>query len=292
MDSQLRELLQVDGRSDFTRLASRTGMTRASVAALVKNAIADGSLKITTTVHPAISGRTLVAHISIWIVGDIQPIQETALGERAVTFFSVIGGLYSAVAEVRCSSLHELSELCERFRRTKDVEAINVLTYGSIHRMAGVNVREPAPSRVLDPLDRRLIHALQANGRATFDDLAKAAETSTSSAANRVRRLIQEGSIHVGAMAGRHAQSHTIAMGAGLNVNGSALPLLEKLCELPNVEFAATTLGRFDAVVTFSADSLGGLSQTLANIRGHSAVTSVETWIHLETLREEYGLQD
>ncbi len=274
MDSQLRELLQVDGRSDFTRLASRTGMTRASVAALVKNAIADGSLKITTTVHPAISGRTLVAHISIWIVGDIQPIQETALGERAVTFFSVIGGLYSAVAEVRCSSLHELSELCERFRRTKDVEAINVLTYGSIHRMAGVNVREPAPSRVLDPLDRRLI------------------QTSTSSAANRVRRLIQEGSIHVGAMAGRHAQSHTIAMGAGLNVNGSALPLLEKLCELPNVEFAATTLGRFDAVVTFSADSLGGLSQTLANIRGHSAVTSVETWIHLETLREEYGLQD
>jgi Lrp/AsnC family transcriptional regulator, leucine-responsive regulatory protein len=55
---------------------------------------------------------------------------------------------------------------------------------------------EPASGAVaLDTIDRRLLGALQANGRATFDELAAAVGLSPSATLRRVRRLEDAGVI-------------------------------------------------------------------------------------------------
>lgn len=48
---------------------------------------------------------------------------------------------------------------------------------------------------VLDAIDRRLLRALQANGRATYDQLAAEVQLSPSAALRRVKRLEEAGAI-------------------------------------------------------------------------------------------------
>ena len=50
-------------------------------------------------------------------------------------------------------------------------------------------------SNSLDPIDLRVLRALQANGRATFDELAQLVSLSPSATLRRVRRLEEEGFI-------------------------------------------------------------------------------------------------
>ncbi|HKX96058.1 MAG TPA: Lrp/AsnC family transcriptional regulator, partial [Methylibium sp.] len=48
---------------------------------------------------------------------------------------------------------------------------------------------------LLDAIDRRLLRALQANGRATYDQLAAEVQLSPSAALRRVKRLEEAGAI-------------------------------------------------------------------------------------------------
>lgn len=69
----------------------------------------------------------------------------------------------------------------------------------------------------LDAIDRRILRALQANGRITFDELAGEVGLSASAALRRVRRL-EEAGVIAGYVALLHAERLGLGLTAYLNV--------------------------------------------------------------------------
>jgi hypothetical protein len=60
------------------------------------------------------------------------------------------------------------------------------------------------------------------------------------------------------------------------------------LAAMPSVIFVARTLGRYDVLVTVRAFSAAQLVGLLDIVRGMPGVNAVESWAHLEVVKESY----
>nr|WP_272928665.1 Lrp/AsnC ligand binding domain-containing protein [Leucobacter luti] len=60
------------------------------------------------------------------------------------------------------------------------------------------------------------------------------------------------------------------------------------LLDVPTIEFAARTLGRYGLIATIAARSIGDYTDIVRMIRAHPAVSRVETWVHASVWLERY----
>ena len=58
---------------------------------------------------------------------------------------------------------------------------------------------------------------------------------------------------------------------------------------MSSVIFVARTLGRFDLLVTVRAFSAAQLVEILDSVRALPGVSGVESWVHLEVIKENYA---
>ena len=65
--------------------------------------------------------------------------------------------------------------------------------------------------------------------------------------------------------------------------------MIEELRRGRGVDFAARTLGRFDAVATLVEPSAGALYASLERLRALPGVTRIKAWLHLAVLKEDYA---
>lgn len=110
----------------------------------------------------------------------------------------------------------------------------------------------PAPSglRPLDDLDRRIVSALQLDGRASWTAVAKSCDTSVPTVARRAQQLIADGIIRVAVMpeVGADGPSESFMLRIGCRP-GQQLAVLERLADLDDVRFLALVTGEDDIVL-------------------------------------------
>jgi hypothetical protein len=70
---------------------------------------------------------------------------------------------------------------------------------------------------------------------------------------------------------------------------GDGGDVLNALATTRSVIFVARTLGRFDVLVTVRGFSTGHLVETLDAVRALPAVSAVESWTHLQVVKETYA---
>jgi len=141
---------------------------------------------------------------------------------------------------------------------------------------------------VLDEVDRRLLALLQRDGRTSFADLGEAVGLSTSAARTRVLRLLESGTVHVGARVHPGALGLAQVLGVALSFDGQADEALETIRQMAQVDYLATAVGRCDAVCTIVSHSAEGVFQLLESIRAVPGVRTVESHTHLRLVRESY----
>jgi len=137
-------------------------------------------------------------------------------------------------------------------------------------------------------VDRRLISLLQHDGRASFADLGVEVGLSTSAARTRVLRLLESGTVHVGARIHPGALGRVHVVGVGLTFAGDPAKAVETMTRLPEVVYFATSVGRYDAIATLSAHSADGVLQLIETVRAAPGVRSVSAWTHLRLIKELY----
>ncbi len=147
----------------------------------------------------------------------------------------------------------------------------------------------------MDPIDRSIVTALQANGRASNVELARRVDLAPSTTLERVRRLEERRVIK-----GYRAVLDPRAL--GYEVQAVVLIILDRhqagpidefearVCAVPEVTFCYHLTGRYDYmlhVVVRDIDHLRNLvTHGIAAIRG---VEKQETFLVLSTVKEDQG---
>lgn len=143
----------------------------------------------------------------------------------------------------------------------------------------------------LDLVDRRIVEALQVDGRRPFTRIARELGISESQVRQRVARLESAGVLQVVAVTNPIALGFHMTAMIGLTVTPAhrqrAIAVLQ---ELPEVSYLVATAGSVDIlceVVCADHDHLHRfLTETLAGLEG---VTSTQTLVYLRILKESYG---
>lgn len=131
--------------------------------------------------------------------------------------------------------------------------------------------------REVSDLDRRIVVALQQDGRASWTSIAEFAGASVSTVTRRGQQLLSEGIVRVGIVPTLGSEGHVETFFVRINCTpGSQLGVAEKLTESPYVRFVTLVTGKFDV---FAEVVIPGDSATYAHVlTGLQAIPGVERW--------------
>lgn len=286
-DEAIVELLEVNGRLTHREIARVVGLSRSAAAARVQRLLTSGLVVIRGAVHPAVLGRGALAHVSVSVHGPAAPVAAELARREDVPFLSLTSGPYGLVAEVRSPSPREIDTAVSEMRALTGVSSVDTLTYVEVMRDVIGPVGDVETH--VDAVDRALLVELQNDGRASYVDLADAVGLSPAGARRRVVRLIEASVVRVGAVVRHSGRDRQSAMGFGVRLAGAHHDVVAALAAMPSVIFVARTLGRFDVLVTIRAFSAGQLVEMLDAVRALPGVRGLESWTHLEVVKESYA---
>ncbi len=286
-DAELIRALQEDGRASILSLAERVGQSRAVVAARLRTLLSDRTVRVVAAVDPVFLGQHVLAHVSIRTDGAVEVVAEHLRDMSETVLVSAVGGAHDIVTEVRVGSMSELHDLLARIRGSAGVLDINTIIYSTV--IKGFFVSEYHGGVTLDGIDEALIEHLQSDGRMSFRALGEQVRLSPSAVATRVQRLIDAGVIKISVVEARGLAHRQLSMGVGMTLGDDDEAVIDELRRGRGVDFAARTLGRFDAVATLVEPSAGALYASLERLRALPGVTRIEAWLHLAVLKEDYA---
>ncbi|HXY80416.1 MAG TPA: Lrp/AsnC family transcriptional regulator [Gaiellaceae bacterium] len=155
-------------------------------------------------------------------------------------------------------------------------------------RLAADSRRGPvAPARRVDELDRRVIEALQVNGRGSFRGIAGRLGVSEATVRSRYARLVGEGILQVVAVTNPLGLGFDQAL-VGLKTSGPPGIVADELARWPEVDYVVVTAGQFDLVVEIVASDRHELLELTNRMRGLDGVVSTETFLYLEMWKQLY----
>lgn len=287
LDEAIVELLEGNGRLTHREIARHVGLSRSAAAARVARLLATGQIVIRGAVHPAVLGRPVHAHVSVVVHGPAAPVGAQLARRDDIPFLSLTSGQHALVAEIRSASARDVDRAVSELRAVPGVTGVDTVSYVEVMRDVIGPVGEVGTE--LDDTDWALLRELQEDGRASYVDLARTVGLSAAGARRRVVRLIQNKVIRIGAVVRHSGQDRQSAMGFGIRLAGDHHEVVAALTGMPSVIFVARTLGRFDVLVTIRAFSTAHLVEVLDTVRALPGVRGLESWSHLDVVKESYA---
>ncbi|WP_405561086.1 Lrp/AsnC family transcriptional regulator [Streptomyces sp. NBC_01180] len=288
-DLALVHLLQEDGRTSYETLAARVGLSRAAARARALRLTEEGVLRIVGVIHPAVLGRTVSAHVAIDVVGPAEPVARTVAGLSEAVFVTLTAGRRPVIAELRTSDFDALSALVADVARLPGVRGVDTTPYTRVLKDPYLPVTSPGVVS-LDETDHAILRALQADGRMSYAELADRIAMSAAAARARSLRLLDAGVFRVAAL----VRPGTLGMGhlAGFSMRRSGdvrgAAAVGGLLATEQVQFAAECVGRADVIGTVGGETLADVLVSLEKLRALDGVHGLESWLHLELVKERY----
>jgi len=286
LDVRIVEELRIDGRIGRNELAAKLGVSRPTISKRLNALIESGRVHVVGIVHPSTIGLDALAHVAIAVDKPVRQVAARIAELHDVPYVSLTSGRYPLIAEIRTAGAARLAASLERIRSIDGVRETNTLVYTDL--IVDIGRPDKVPVTHLDPLDVRLLGVLQDDGRASYTELAEAAGTSPGTARIRVKRLIDDGVLRIGALTGGQHETE-VAVGFGIRASGPASDLAEVIKDLPGVNFLASTIGRFDLLGTVHATRLEDVVSSLDTVRALRSVLDLESWVHFRTVKERYN---
>lgn len=155
-----------------------------------------------------------------------------------------------------------------------------------------MNESAAAPKVTLDDTDRKLIDALQHDGRASYADLALLVSLSPAATRLRVQRLLDGGVVKIVGVTDPLALGYPVMAALGVRVERNVREVADRIADIDGVIYVVFTSGSFDLLVeVVCADSARLLTVIDDEIRAISGVRSVEsfTYFGIHTHRFVWG---
>src|SRR3982751_2366675 len=164
--------------------------------------------------------------------------------------------------------------------RSDDVQPLRIPASGS--------ERGPvAPARRTDELDRRIIEALQSNGRESCRAIAARVGVSEATVRARYARLCDDDILQVVAVTNPLGLGFEQAL-IGVKTSGAPSSVADEISKWHEADYVVVTAGQFDVVVEVVASGRTELLEITNRIRALEGVVSTETFLYLEMWKQLY----
>ncbi|HTU31360.1 MAG TPA: Lrp/AsnC family transcriptional regulator [Solirubrobacteraceae bacterium] len=288
IDSELVRRLHQEGRLSYEALAQAVGLSRTAVRARLDRLMESGGLRVVGVLHPTILGVTALAHLTITHSGDGASITGPIAELQDAVFVSIVVGRPGIVAELQCRDLETLDRALTEIRALEPVRRVETAIYTRVLKNTSAPVGRPS-SLEFDAIDVQVIGQLQRDGRIPFAELAKRVALSPSAARTRVLRLIEVGLIQITGILNPTVFGMTEMCGFDLTLDGrDDDAVLRQIARMGSVDYLAASIGRADAVGTLIARQRSEIRSSLESIRELAGVTGVESWVHVDLVKERY----
>ena len=144
-----------------------------------------------------------------------------------------------------------------------------------------------APLLRVDETDRRIIEALQRNGRESFRGIAARVGVSEATVRTRYGRLTQDGILQVVGVTNPLGLGFEQAL-VGVKTSGPPSRVADEISKWPEADYVVVTAGQFDVVVEVVASGRIELLELTNRIRALDGVVSTETFLYLEMWKQLY----
>ncbi|HVS85374.1 MAG TPA: Lrp/AsnC family transcriptional regulator [Gaiellaceae bacterium] len=144
-----------------------------------------------------------------------------------------------------------------------------------------------APARQVDDLDRRIVEALQKNGRESFRAIAALLGVSEATVRARYSRLTREGVLQVVAVTNPLGLGYDEAL-VGIKTAGAPGDVADEISHWEEADYVVVTAGRFDVVVEVVVVDRRHLLDLTNRMRAIEGVVSTETFLYLEMWKQMY----
>jgi len=140
--------------------------------------------------------------------------------------------------------------------------------------------------QAVDGLDRRLIEALQENGRESFRGLAKQLNVSEATVRNRYTRLVEANVMQVTGITNPLGVGFESMAMVGVTTNGPAAPVAEEVAGWREVSYVVITTGRFDLLIEVVCVTRRQLITVTDRIRSVKLVAGAEVFGYLDLIKQ------
>src|ERR1017187_984302 len=290
IDTRLCEELQHDGRASMESLASVVGLSRVAAGARVARLIDSGALRIIGIVHPSALGLRVAAHLSISVSGSARATGQNIAALNSFPLVSVVAGRAALIAEVYATNMTALRALIRVVTAMQNVAHVEAAVYTErikdLYAPPGI-----IPPTEIDNVDRQVLEALKMNGRASYAEIARITNFSASAIRGRVNQLTSRGVVRISAVLTPGMVGLQHMCGFGLHLRGGTEYESVSIIEaMESVSYLSLTLSRFDGIGTMLAKSQADVVTELDRIRSTPGVEGLESWTHLEVVKENHLL--
>jgi Lrp/AsnC family transcriptional regulator for asnA, asnC and gidA len=145
-----------------------------------------------------------------------------------------------------------------------------------------------AGSASLDDLDRALVAALQADGRASFREIARQLSVAEGTIRNRYERLCDAGVLDVVGVTNPLALGFDAMAMVGLTTHGRSQTVADAVAELPEVSYVVIVAGQFDLLVELVCRDHAHLLETTEKLGTLDGVVAANTFVYLKLAKQSF----
>lgn len=287
LTERLIHALQQDGRTSYNDLAAQLDAPRNLVSTTVRQLLETGQIRVVATAASAATGAHVLAHVALRCAPHAAELITRLQEQEDITLVSAVSGDHDIVVEIRSPDLASLHEALRRIRTHETVSTAAVTLYHRVVKSAFST--HPSGDGKLDSTDVALIELLREDGRRSFNDLASQVHLSPTAVRGRVHRMQEAGLLRISALIPHTPQSGRIKVGVGLSLSGEDEDAVASIAAMPEVEFAAEAIGRFDVIATLNSSDAAEIAGRLGELRSIPQIRHMETWMHVRTHKEDYS---
>jgi DNA-binding Lrp family transcriptional regulator len=300
-DHKLIGLLCEDGRMSGRDMAQRSGLSEANVSRRLARLVEEGSVRIVAMVPAELLGQHMRTILLLRCKGEPTESAERLARLASVHWCGATFGEFDIVVYAVLRDAHHLIDFVDQifagdpnlenlvmcpvldYYAPKDPgEALDGVTSARHRGRRGKPLAE-----ALDTTDRLLIRALQANGRASFAELAEASGISATSAADRFRRLVSDGVVTILTLPSPARIGNMVRVTACLTVKGPIRKVLEQAASIPGSLWPCATAGPFGVVMDFACPDEAAMNRMRARLMDIPGVSAVGLSLHRKVLRDD-----
>ncbi len=142
----------------------------------------------------------------------------------------------------------------------------------------------------LDHVSKKIIEALQTDGRRSYASVGKSVGLSEAAVRNRVQKLSDSGLLQIVAVTDPLQVGFARQAMIGIRCTGDSVVLAEKLAQIPEIDYVVLTAGSFDIMIEVVCEDDDGLLELLnQKVRTQPGVTGTETLVYLKLVKQQYN---